>query len=40
MKYVNEKGIVIETACKISGNGWKAVEEEKPKEKKKGSKEK
>ena len=38
MKYVNEKGIVIETACKISGNGWKAVEE--PKEKKKGSKEK
>ena len=38
MKYVNEQGVVIETTAKISGNGWKAVDELK--EKKKGSKEK
>lgn len=29
MKYINEKGVVIESDCKISGNGWKAVVEEK-----------
>lgn len=34
MKYINEKGVVIETDCKVSGNGWKEVAEEKKASKK------
>jgi hypothetical protein len=38
MKYINENGVVIETDCKISGNGWREVEEKKTPKKEKDKK--
>lgn len=34
MKYINKQGVIIETDCKVSGNGWEAVVEEKKASKK------